>query len=293
MGRKGRVAVIAAVSAVVGLAGWLVMSSVGKEETVSSGTGTAASGGGRAVAEVSRTDLEKVARTRVFFAHQSVGLNILNGISAEYQAQGLPVPTITETRTVSAAAGTGAIAHTMIGENTKPLSKIEDFAKTIRGGVGPQVDVAVMKMCYIDISPGTDVDAVFATYRDTMAALEQEYPNVTFVKVTVPLTTEEGRLSRLRAKLAGGSDEFSRAANVARERLNTLIRTEYAGEHLFDLAAVESTTSNGQRVGGSVDGHPYYVLHDSFAADEGHLNAEGSRRAAAAWLAVVAGASSR
>jgi hypothetical protein len=159
--------------------------------------------------------------------------------------------------------------------------------------VGAQVDVAVMKMCYIDISPGTDVEALFTTYRDTMADLEREFPNVTFVKTTVPLTTQEGRLSRVKTKLTGGSDEFSQAANVTRERLNALIRTEYADDHLFDLAAVESTTENGQRVGGSLDAHPYYVLHGGFAKDEGHLNAEGSRRAATAWLAAVAGASSR
>lgn len=292
-GRRGRVAVAAVVLALAlaGLVGWLVVGNVNGEGMMSSGAGAAVPDGGPAVTGVSRADLEKVTRARVFFAHQSVGLNVLDGISTVYQEQGLRVPMISETRAVPGTPGAGVIAHTMIGENTKPLSKIEDFAAAIRGGVGAQVDVAMMKMCYIDISPGTDVDAVFSTYRDTLAALEREYPNVVFVKVTVPLTAEKGRLSRLKARLTGGSDEFSRAANATRERLNSLIRAEYANDHLFDLAAVESTTPQGQRMGGSIDGHSYYALYSGFAKDEGHLNAEGSRRAAIAWLAAVAGAS--
>ncbi len=36
----------------------------------------------------------------------------------------------------------GFIAHQFIGENNKPLLKIEDFDRTMRGGMGRQVDVA-------------------------------------------------------------------------------------------------------------------------------------------------------
>ena len=60
----------------------------------------------------------------------------------------------------------------------------------MRSGLGQHVDVAMMKLCYVDINSGTDVDALFATYRTTMAALQREVPGVTFIHVTVPLTTE-------------------------------------------------------------------------------------------------------
>ena len=66
-------------------------------------------------------------------------------------------------------------------------------------------------------------------YRETIAALERDFPEVTFVHVTVPLMTEQGQLSKLKSRLTGSS-RYGPAANVARERLNALIRREYAGD---------------------------------------------------------------
>ncbi len=145
----------------------------------------------------------------------------------------------------------------------------------MRGGMGRQVDVALMKFCYVDITTGTDVDALFARNRDTMGALERDFPNVTFIHVTVPLTTVSG----------------GQAENVARERLNALIRGEYAGRHLFDLAAIESTKPDGTRVSGRYDNQGYFALYDGYASDVGHLNAVGSKIAATAFLDAIAQAS--
>jgi hypothetical protein len=75
--------------------------------------------------------------------------------------------------------------------------------------------------------------------------------------------------------------------------LNQLIRKEYRGDHLFDVAAVESTTPDSSRVSGRSGGQPFFALFDGYASDSGHLNADGSRRAATAFLAAVAGASSK
>ncbi len=78
---------------------------------------------------------------------------------------------------------------------------------------------------------------------------------------------------------------------MARERLNALIRHEYAGDHLFDLAAIESTAPDGSRVVGTYQGQRYYRLYDGYASDSGHLNGEGARVAATAWLKAIAQAS--
>jgi hypothetical protein len=107
------------------------------------------------------------------------------------------------------------------------------------------------------------------------------------VHVTVPLTTEQGSLARLRSRLTG-NDRFGPAENVQRERLNVLIRAEYAGDRLFDLAAVESTRPDGSRVAGRHEGADYFALHDGYAADLGHLNPSGAEIAARAWLDAVA-----
>jgi hypothetical protein len=129
---------------------------------------------------------------------------------------------------------------------------------------------------------------------DAMAALERDFPDVTFVYVTVPLTTEQGFISKLKTKLktlVGVSDRFGQAANLARERLNALIRREYGGRHLFDLAAIESTKPDGTRVSGRYDNQEYFALYDGYAADIGHLNAVGSKIAATAFLEAIAEAS--
>jgi hypothetical protein len=222
-------------------------------------------------------DLSTVAATRVFFGHQSVGQNVLDGVRGIYEESGQPAP---------------AIQDAFIGENEHPLSKIEDFAARMRAGLGEQVDVAMMKLCYIDISTQTDVGTLFQTYRTTIAGLQQDLPHVTFVHVTAPLMTEPGRLSSIRARITG-STRFGPAENANRERLNALIRGEYADRYLFDLAAVESTTPAGDRVAGTHDDERYYALHDGYATDNGHLNPTGARAAAAAWLTTVARAARR
>ena len=145
----------------------------------------------------------------------------------------------------------------------------------------------MMKFCYVDVDRTTNVDEVFAAYRSTMADLQRDYPNVTFVYATVPLTTDPGLLSTLKSWVKGTSGS-SQADNVARERLNELIRHEYSGQHLFDLAAAESTAPDGGRASGTHDGRLYFRLYDGYASDPGHLNDDGARVAAAAWLRSVA-----
>jgi len=150
----------------------------------------------------------------------------------------------------------------------------------------------MMKLCYIDITVSTDVNGLFASYRNTIAALERDYPKVRFIKATVPLTTEPGLLPKAKA-LVTGNDRFGPAENLQRERLNALIRHQYSGPELFDIAAVESTAPNGSRVSGTQNGQSYFALYNGYASDNGHLNAEGSRRAASAWLKVIARVSTR
>lgn len=285
--RKTKAGIVATVVAAVGLAGslWLVK---GKEKAVAVDNVV----GGVGTSEITPADLEKVARTRVFFGHQSVGNNILAGVPAVFAAHGVPAPPIEERRTAPDAAGPGFIAHALVGENTRPLEKIQDFAAALRGGTGAQVDVAVLKLCYVDITPDTDVDALFAEYRDTVAALEKDFPDVTFVKATVPLTTEPDLLAKVKLWVKR-NDGYGAAANSTRERLNQLIRQEYRGDHLFDVAAVESTASDGSRAAGQHDGRPWFALADGYAADPGHLNDAGSQRVATAWLAAIAQASAR
>ena len=245
-------------------------------------------------AAISAEDLAAAAQAKVFFGHQSVGMNVIAGISGVYAARGLPAPEIVPLpdpagggAQTARSGQSGYFAHAHIEQNGDPFAKIEDFDARIRDGLGREVDVAFMKFCYADVASDTDVDALFTRYRATMAALERDYPTVTFLHVTTPLTTEPSLKSKVKM-LLGRSEHVGPADNAARERLNALMRREYGADLLFDLAAIESTTPDGARMSGRFQGREYFALYPGYAADAGHLNAEGSAIAAARLLGLVA-----
>jgi hypothetical protein len=239
-----------------------------------------------ATSAITVDDLTKVSRAKVFFGHQSVGMNVLNGVAGVYRAHGMAAPAI-ELGEPDPDRDGGFIGHAFIGENGQPQLKVQDFDAKMRSGLGRRTDVAMMKFCYVDVTADTDVDALFATYRETLAALQHDFPEVTFIYVTVPLTTAQGLLSKLKTRIAGVSG-YSPADNAARERLNALIRRAYAGQQVFDLAAVESTAPDGSRDVATYEGQRYYQLDNGYAADSGHLNDAGARVAAIAWLKTIA-----
>lgn len=249
------------------------------------------------VSAIADTELAAAAGTRVFFGHQSVGGNVLDGVADVYAARGLPAPDLVEAGDASGVAarsseGRGGLwSHAYLGQNGDPFGKIEDFDARIRGGVGREVDVAFMKLCYVDVTHSTDVDALFTRYRETMAALGRDFPDVEFLHVTTPLTTEADLPSRLKSMVKGllGRDGVEGSAdNAARERFNSMMRDEYDADRLFDLAGIESTLPDGTRASGSHDGQSWFALYDGYASDSGHLNEDASAMAAAHLLALVA-----
>lgn len=235
--------------------------------------------------------LEHVGDLRVFFAHQSVGANIVDGIAGAYDAAGLASPDVMEVTGQPRAdldlvgSSGGFFAHSYVGVNGDPMGKIDEFDSWLRSGMGDQLDVALLKLCYVDFTAATDVDAVFEHYRVTMAHLTRDYPDIAFVSLTVPLTTEPGLKTKVKA-LWGGSNT-SPADNATRERYNSLLRNEFS-DRLFDIATFESTAPDGTRINGSLDGRGYYALYDGYALDEGHLDATTSQVAAARLMSLLA-----
>ncbi|MHB1010524.1 MAG: hypothetical protein ACYC1E_15120 [Propionibacteriaceae bacterium] len=222
------------------------------------------------VATSREDELRRFAASRVFFGHQSVGANIIAGVQATFTESGLAL-LVTETREVEAGE-TGVLAHAPVGRNGDPYSKMADFAAILDGPSGSRVGVALLKLCYIDVVAGTDVDALFAAYASMLADLERRHPAVRFLAATVPLTT----------------DRTDPADNVARERYNELVRARFAASgDLYDIAAVEATLAQSpmERRSGST---PYHVLNKALAADSGHLNDLGARLAAAELIRLVA-----
>lgn len=237
---------------------------------------------------VTDQQLADVATLRVFFAHQSVGQNIIDAIPAIYSASPGGAPDIVVGEEPQSSSG-GFIQHVLVGTNGDPIGKIREFDRIMRGGLAANLDVAALKLCYIDFSSATDVDAVFESYSSTMAALQRDYPEVSFLYFTAPITTDRGVVKRVKARL-GLDDSLSPMDNVARESFNSKVRDRYEGTgQLFDIAAIQST-SEGTRSLKSYDGAAYYAMEDEFASDPGHLNPDGAIVIGRAFLEAVAAA---
>lgn len=229
-----------------------------------------------AASKITTEVLDQASETRVYFGHRSVGKNILSGVSDVYSAKGVSQPEVIEVPidgTVPKAASKGMILHTQIGENGNPTNKLANFDSMMRSGIGDQVDVALLKFCYEDVTRHTDVDALFAEYKQTMSALERDYPNVRFLHATAPLTVGPYGIKGHIKSVIG------RDHNVARTRYNELIRANFDADQVFDVAAVEAT---------SPDGEALTSLYPGYSYDGSHLNASGASKAAVVLLEAVA-----
>lgn len=243
-----------------------------------------------AIAEPSESELRVAGQTKVLFGHNSVGMNILDGVSKVYADASVPAPAVADVSgpEISGASMTdaegAAMRHAYIGVNEDPLSKFAAFKELVASPAGKDVDVALMKLCYVDIIAATDVQAVFDAYVSTMEEVEAAHPDVRFLYTTVPLTADRNWKSKVKAAL-GRDDEMGPADNIARERYNAMIREKYgATGRLVDIAATEAD-GTGER---SQDGSTYYVLNKNLTFDRGHLNEAGSEAVAAELLKMVA-----
>lgn len=254
-----------------------------------------------AIAWPSDDELRAVGETKVLFGHQSVGTNILDGVSRVYADASVSPPTIAEVSSRSSGSSVSSASsvssgssgsearratftHAYLGVNGDPQSKFTAFAEVLDTPAAEDVDVALMKLCYTDVTASTDVQAVFDAYASMMADMEEAHPDIRFLYTTVPLTADRTWTSKVKAVL-GGDDRMGPADNVARERYNAMVREKYAASgRLVDIAAVESA-GTGER---SQDGNTYYVLNRNLTLDRGHLNEAGSEAVAAELLKMVA-----
>lgn len=220
---------------------------------------------------------ERVKGLRIFFAHQSVGRNVLDGLAE----LGAPLTVVEGQAPLRAPA----LEHAAVGKNGDPASKLAHFEQLL-DAVGPGIDVALVKLCYADFTAETDVVALFAQYRLLQARLKAKFPRVTFVHVTVPLTTVQGGLKGW-LKSAVGPGAWGEQENAKREAFNELLRAEYAAEPLFDLAKVESTRADGGAQVFERRGARVRALVPEYTDDGGHLNARGRRLAALGLLEVL------
>ena len=218
-----------------------------------------------------KADLARAAGLRVFFGHQSVGANVVEGLQ--------------ELRALAAF-----FAETKLGKNGEPLGKLAAFRHEVDTTLAGRLDVALVKICYVDLARDArvDPDSLFAAYRQTVSDVEAAHPGLRVIPVTSPLTTSSygsrGRLDRLKGALKqwlGRRDD-----NARRAVFNAHIREAFGDRPIFDIAAIESTRPDGTRVRYGKDS--VEALAPEYSLDGGHLNAFGRKVAARALLHVLA-----
>jgi hypothetical protein len=234
-----------------------------------------------------RADLRQIATQRIFFAHQSVGMNLLDGLRQLAGAADVAI------RIEPSANADGvprqSLGHAFIAQNGKPLLKLGDFRRALESKPNA-VDIALLKFCYLDFSADTDAKALFERYRETIGELREINPRTTFVHVTVPLTVPQTGIKGFAKRLLG-IPPYGIIENVRREEYNALLRRAYAGrEPLFDLARAEATTPDGHTSTVEWQGYAVPALTPAYTDDNNHLNATGSVRAARELVGVLAAA---
>ena len=230
--------------------------------------------------QITPDEWKSVTQKRILFGHQSVGNNILAGVRHLAKEAGVKLH-VTESRSAMTDFG---ITHFKIGQNEDPRSKIKDFADTLRVYKGQNVDIALMKLCYIDIKKDTDVKKLAEDYISSLSSLSNQYPNTTFIAVTTPITTvQHGPKAWI--KYLTGQTPSGYIENYRRHQFNDILRNVYSRQgRLFDLAKIEAEGNSKYQY----QGHPLEILNPVISSDGGHLNSLGERLVAARMLKFIA-----
>jgi len=225
---------------------------------------------------------------RTFFAHQSVGADILAGVE-QLARDGTYVARVLDLAQARAEIEPDLthsllIIHERIGANREPLTKIAGFRAVLDAKTVPEIDVALLKFCYVDIATQTEAEALWRHYETAIEELSTVHPGVHLVHCTVPLRSlPEGPYAWLRRAL--GHRHPAIAANRARDWFNRQLRERFGiGHRLFDLAALESRRTDGKPAELIDAGTRVPSLAREWTYDGGHLNDRGRTMAAAAFL---------
>jgi len=215
---------------------------------------------------ISAEKLEKLRAKKILFGHQSVGLNILEGIKLLDGIDGNIKLNVVKLGNVEDLAKP-FFAHFAVGENCDPISKIDGFKKEVGNGLGEQIDIAFFKFCYIDFNEKTDIEKIFLAYVKMVDELETRYPQVTFVHVTVPLISVELGIKDIVKKILGRSGKIG--GNIARNTFNEMLLAKYNNKRpVFDLAKFESLSHDGNNDVTFVKGGKVYrALNPEFTFD--------------------------
>ena len=240
--------------------------------------------------DVPRAHWAKLAEKRIFFGHQSVGYNIIDGITDIINERDYIKLNVIEAQEPS-AFDQPVLAHSQVGMNTKPFSKIKRFVEIMEAGVGSKVDIGFFKFCYVDIIRDSDPQEIFDGYSDALDELKNRYTNTKFLHVTVPIrSVSKGAKKYLKqtVKLLIGKPGFFED-NMIRRKYNDMLNNAYLNTGLFfDLAHIESVNASGFGCYALKEAEKVSVMAPEYTEDGGHLNSLGRKKVAEQLLIILA-----
>ena len=219
--------------------------------------------------------IEEVSNLKVYFGHQSVGCNIMEGIYVWEQETGVYLKAV-ESRDFKAVSD-ASFVHFRIGKNGDFRGKVDDFVSLVTQIPDGENPIAFFKFCFVDITSESDVDSEFEYYNEKMLYLKDNYPNIKFVVCTVPVTGVQKGI-RAAAKRILNRTPYGYLDNIKRQEFNERIISDFSGiMSVFDLAGLEATHPDGSIETYSCDGDDYPCMPDYYRTDYGHLNSFGAR----------------
>lgn len=237
--------------------------------------------------QIEESTWRRLEGKKIFFGHQSVGYNIIDGIKDLMKEDNRIRLDVLETAD-PVAFDRPVFGHWKVGKNGDPGSKGDAFRQILEKGVGEKADIAFFKFCYVDVNNETDTRAVFDRYNEAIRRVQERYPRLRIVHVTVPLMVEKSDFKSTLKRWLGKKDRWYRA-NERRNLMNEMIRKAYAGKApIFELDRVESTRPGGERTRVDGAGGGYFELFSGYTSDGGHLNPVGRKAAAAELLVLLA-----
>ncbi len=208
-----------------------------------------------AVSSYSQSLINDITRFRWFFAHASVGGNMIDGIDMLRQSNRnqFPLIPVSEDEMPPASTQNGALYEFMRG-NPGAQEKFDSFGAYVTNGWRyPKVNLVLDKLCYID------QEADLGYYLASMARLEAAFPETVFVYMTMPLTTDTDENNLKRNIYNDGVRDWTRTNNLV----------------LFDIADMEAHDTNGVPSEFTYSGRVCQRLCDTYSSDGGHMNDAG------------------
>lgn len=231
-------------------------------------------------------------KVRVLFGVQSVGADISKGVLRAFSSARVREPKLTTWSKAKNKKGP-MVATATIGRNGNAISKLRAFAALVNDAPRGSIDVALMAFNYQDVIAETDIDGLLQSYSETMDSIENANPDITFLYTTVPVTAANSWRAIDQNNVGGiaDADQPVWQDNIARERLNSVIRQRYAQTgRLFDIAALQAKISGGKVAAKRHDDQWYYVMNPALSNDGKRLNKTGQTQLARSLMLLVTAA---